>query len=208
MKTIVIGVTGAIGSGKTSAVKHLEELGGKYFGADEISHEIMLKDTEVWKRIVDKFGSKVLNEAGEIDRKKLANIVFFDSEKRKVLEEIMHPKVGEVIKNGLKRLEQQKHPPDVVVIEIPLLVEADMFELVDKVLVITASDYHRLVRTITKGMPAREALARLRSQIGDQERLKHADYAISNDGSIAQLWSQLELLWSELTSCALERKTD
>lgn len=185
----------------------MRELGAEYIGADEVSHEIMSKGTETWGKIVNKFGSDILAESGEIDRKKLANIVFFNESKRLMLEKIIHSEVGEVIKQKIDELRKRELPPDVVVIEIPLLVEAEMFDLVEKVLIITASDYHRLVRKISHGMPAREAIARLKSQIDDDERIKHADFVIQNDGTIAELRSKLEQLWSEMASCIIRRNS-
>lgn len=199
-KSLVIGVTGSIGSGKSVAARYLASLGAAYIDADAVNDSLLKGDHDVWKSVVGKFGGAVLDEENRIDKKKLANVVFFDSEKRSMLEAILHPLIAEHIKTEIDKLTSMEEPPAVIVVEIPLLVEADMLGLVDKVLVVTASDYHKLARTITKGMPARQALARLKSQTDDDERLRYADYAVQNDSSIEALHSELQMLWDELKS--------
>lgn len=193
----VIGLTGGIGSGKSTVSRLLAELGAVIINADEIGHEVFKSGTEAWQEIVDAFGRQILTPGGEIDRAKLGELVFKNPESRLRLNRIMHPRIYQMLKSQIERYRRQG--VDVVVIEVVLLLEVDWSHLADEVWVTIASEDTALRRLADRpGLSKDQARARIRSQMSNEERIRHADVVINNDGDISTLKAKVKELWDKL----------
>lgn len=196
MKTI--GLTGGIGSGKSTVSQILAELGAFVIDADKVGHEIYLPGKEAWQRVTEAFGQDILAPDQTIDRKKLGGIVFSNEEARKKLNSIVHPlmfnDIGRRIKE--KRAEGFTKP---IVVEAAILIEANWLPLVDEVWVVAASKNAVIERVAAqRGLAAKDTEARIASQLADAERLKHASVVIQNDGSIDDLKRRVAEAWKRL----------
>ena len=190
----VIGLTGGIGSGKSTVSQFLAELGAVILDADKIVHEALESDTEIWREVVAAFGRQILTPSGNIDRKKLGEIVFGDSESLSRLNRIMHPRMYTMVKARLEEYREQG--AKAVVLEAPLLIEADWTSLVDEVWVATAHESTVLRRLQERtGLSTPESLARIRSQMPNEERVKHADVIIDTDCDLDELRGKVKELW-------------
>ncbi len=193
----VIGLTGGIGSGKSTVSQFLAELGAVIIDADKIGHEAFKPDTEVWREVVASFGRQIITPSGDIDRKKLGEIVFGNSESLSRLNQIMHPRMYALVKTELEG--HRRQGVDVAVLEAPLLMEAGWAALVDEVWVTVAPESTVLRRLKEySGLSEQQSLARIRSQLSSAEREKHADVVINNDGDLNELKSKVEKLWQAL----------
>jgi len=190
----VIGLTGGIGSGKSTVSQFLAELGAVILDADRVGHEALKPDTEVWRKVVAAFGRQILTPGGDIDRAKLGEIVFGNPESLSRLNQIMHPPMYDMVKAQLEGYRRQG--VDVVVLEAPLLIEAGWTSLVDEVWVTVASEATVLRRLKERiGLSESESLARIRSQLSSAERVKHADVVIDTDCSLDELKARVGELW-------------
>ena len=193
----VIGLTGGIGSGKSTVSQFLAELGAVVLDADKVGHEAFKPDTDAWREVVAAFGRQVLNPRGDIDRKKLGDIVFNNSESLFRLNQIMHPRVFEVVKAKLEDCRQQGVA--VVILEAPLLVEAGWTSLVDEIWVTVASETAVLRRLVEKvGLSQQQSLARIRSQLSSEERAKQADVVLNTDCALDELRARVSEQWQRL----------
>lgn len=193
----VIGLTGGIGSGKSTVSQFLAELGATIIDADAIGHEVFKPETEAWREVVATFGKQIINPDGTINRQKLGTIVFANPEARARLNEIMHPRIYEVVKAQLE--EYRRQGVNGVVLEAPLLVEAGWASLVDELWVTTAPEDTVLKRLRERtGLSAAESRARIRAQLPEEERLKHADVVIDTDCALDELKVRVKELWRGL----------
>ena len=193
----VIGLTGGIGSGKSTVSQFLAELGAVILNADEIGHEAFKPDTEIWRQVVAAFGRQIVTPDGNIDRKKLGNMVFGNAESLSRLNQIMHPRMYDMVKAQLEEYRQQK--TRMVVLEAPLLLEAGWTSLVDEVWVTTAAEATVLKRLKERsGMSQAESLTRIRSQLSSAERVRQADVIINTDCDLDELRSRVKELWQRL----------
>ena len=182
----VIGLTGGIGSGKSAVARFLAELGAVIIDADKVGHEAFKPDTELWREVVAAFGRHILTPEGDIDRGKLGKMVFGSAESLARLNQIMHPRMYYMVKAQLE--EYRRQGIDVVVLEAPLLLEAGWTPLVDEVWVIITPESQVLRRLQERaGLTEPESLARIRSQMSNEARVKHADVVINNDGGLDEL---------------------
>jgi len=197
MRTMkVIGLTGGIGSGKSTVSRYLAELGAVIVDADKVGHDA-LRNPEIRQEIIATFGEQVLTPGGDIDRGRLGKIVFDDAEALGRLNRIMHPRIRDIIKAQLEDYRKQGVP--VVVLEAPLLVEAGWTSTVDEVWVTVAAESTVLKRLTERGgLSEAEFLARIRSQISSAERIKNADVIINNDGSLDELKAKVKEVWGKL----------
>ena len=195
--TKVIGLAGGIGSGKSTVSQCLAELGAVILDADKIGHEAFKPNTEAWHEVVATFGKQILTPSGEVDRKKLGEIVFGNAESLSRLNQIMHPRMVDMIKAQIEEYRQQGI--DVVALEAAVLIEANWTSLVDEVWVTVASEAMVLKRLKQqRGLEEERTLARIRSQLSAEERVKHADVVINNDGSPDELKAKVKELWERL----------
>ena len=193
----VIGLTGGIGSGKSTVSKFLAELGAVIIDADKVGHEALKPDTEVWREVVAAFGRQILTPDGDINREKLGEVVFRNPESLLRLSQIMHPRMYDMVKAQLEGY--RKQGVGVVVFEAPLLIEANWTSLVDEVWVTVASESTVLRRLKEKfGLSEPESLARIHSQLPSEERVKYADVIINTDCALGELRAKVEKLWQGL----------
>ena len=193
----VIGLTGGIGSGKSTVSRFLAELGAVIIDADKVGHEALKPDTELWREVVSAFGRQILTPGGDIDREKLGEIVFSNPDSLLRLNRIMHPRLYAVVKAQLEECRQQGI--EVVVLEAPLLIEAGWTSLVDEIWVTVASEATVLRRLQERtGLSEPESLARIRSQLSSMERVRYADVTIDTDGELDELRARVEKQWREL----------
>ncbi|MBA7667064.1 Dephospho-CoA kinase [subsurface metagenome] len=197
----VIGLTGGIASGKSTVSRFLEELGAVIIDADRVGHEAFKPDTETWREVVAAFGQEVLTTGGEIDRQKLGNIVFGDSQALARLNQIVHPRIYALAKAQIE--EYRRQGVGVVVLEAPLLLEVgrpSLADEVDEVWVTVAPEPIVLKRLEEKtGLSAPQSLARIRSQLASEERVKHADIVIDTDCRLDELRAKVKKLWRRLS---------
>lgn len=193
----VIGLTGGIGSGKTTVADMLREKGAVILSADRLGHQVYRPGTPAWQAVVDAFGRQVLASDGSIDRQKLGAIVFADAEARKRLNAITHPPMREMMRQRLADLASQGTA--VAVLEAALLLDAGWDDLVDEVWVTALPAAVAAQRIAARGaLTYEEALARIRAQLSDEERIKRADVVIDTDCSLAETRRQVEEQWSRL----------
>lgn len=195
--TKVIGLTGGIGSGKSTVARFLKELGAVVIDADKVGHEAYQPNTEAWRETVAAFGKSILTLGGEIDRKKLAEIVFKDPKALSQLNRIMHPRMLDMIKARIE--EYRRQGVKVVVVEAAILIEANWTSIADEVWV-TVVPEARVIERVKKqrGQADEQTLARIRAQLSQEERLKHADVVINNDGNLDELKTQVKKQWERL----------
>ena len=195
---VVIGVTGNIGSGKSTVCRFLAELGAAVIDADKSAQEVYKPHSQAWQKIIDIFGTEVLQPGGEIDRTKLAQLVFSDPKALAQLNEIVHPEAYQVVKERIENY--RRLGTKVVALEAALLIEANWTTLVDKVWLVTASPDAALQRLTTGQKADRdEILARLKSQTPGEKKMKSADEVIYNEGNINALQKKIVELWNKLT---------
>ncbi len=193
----VIGLTGGIGSGKSTVSTLLAGKGAHIIDADKVGHRALEHSLEVKQGVLSAFGPGVLTEAGTIDRKKLGEVVFNDPSALQRLNAIIHPQMYRMMADDIEQ--QRAQGQDVVVLEAAILLEADWTPLVDEVWVCVASD-----RAVTERLRERSNLseeqvkARMRAQLDNGERVKRADVVIANDGTLEDLGRKLDELWERL----------
>lgn len=193
----VIGLTGGIGSGKSTVSRYLRELGAMIIDADKVGHEVFKPETEAWREVVAAFGKQIVASNGTIDREKLGAIVFGNSEARVRLNQIMHPRIHEAVKAQLE--EYQRQGVAVVVLAAPLLLEAGWTSLVDEVWVTIAPEDTVLGRLKKRtGLSESESRARIRSQLPTEERIKQANVVIDTDCDLGELKAKVKELWRRL----------
>jgi dephospho-CoA kinase len=192
----IIGITGGIGSGKSTVAGFLAGLGVAVIDADMVGHEVLEKDSEARRQVIEAFGKQIVAPDGRIDRKKLGSIVFSSPEALSRLNHIMHPRIDELVEASLERYRWQGVA--VVVIEAPLLIEAGWGTKVDQVWVTTAPEAVIFKRLEQSGMSHAEVRARIRSQLSDGERRKHADVVIGTDCSLDELKERVVRIWREM----------
>ncbi|NPA54379.1 MAG: dephospho-CoA kinase [Aquificae bacterium] len=190
-----VGLTGSIGTGKSTVAKIFQELGAYVIDADKIVHQLLKKE-DVKQKIKEAFGN-VFDENGEIDKKKLAGIVFNNLEKKKQLEGILHPLVFQEIQKWLKEIEK-KDPEAVAIAEVPLMIETGSYKNYDKIIVVYAPEELQMERLVKKGMTKEEALRRIKSQMPIEEKIKYADIVIENTESIQKLSKKVEKVYELL----------
>jgi dephospho-CoA kinase len=193
----VIGLTGGIGSGKSTVAQFLAELGAVVIDADKVGHEAFKPATPAWNDVVAAFGKEVIAENGEVDRKKLGAIVFGSPEALQKLNRIMHSRMREMVREQIE--EYRRQGVDVVVLEAPVLIEANWTPLVDEVWVTLASESEVVRRLKEKrGLEEEQILARIHSQISSEERMKHASVVINNDGDLDEMKKKVKELWGRI----------
>jgi dephospho-CoA kinase len=193
----VVGLTGGIGSGKSTVLAMLAARGAEVIDADALVREIQQPGEDAYNEIVEAFGPEVVAPDGSLDRAAIASIVFADPDKRDVLNAITHPKVG---KRFGERLAALGETDKIVVLDIPLLgaSKSGSEKFANAVIVVTASEPVKLDRLELRGMSREDAAARIAAQITDEERLAFADHVLTNDGSIEDLEKQVDELWDKL----------
>jgi len=204
---LVVGVTGGIATGKTTVCNMLKELGAYLIDFDEIARKIVEPGKPAWNQIVDYFGKQVLLKDGNIDRKKLSNIVFSDLEKRKMLESFTHPKIyDEFVKQV--NLIAQKDDNAVIQVAIPLLIELNMQYRFHKIIVVYTSPEIQIERLMKRdGITRQQAENIIKAQLPIDEKVGFADFVINNEGSIEDTKRQVKELWNKLIELQRKQKS-
>jgi len=188
---IIVGLTGSVGTGKSTVTRFFKELGAYIIDWDELAREVVRPHLRAWKEIVEYFGQDFLNEDLTINRQKLAEVVFSNKEKVTKLNQIVHPEVfkeDERITNEIKSLD----PNALIIKDIPLLFELTRPIYVDKIVVVSTSERTQLRRLEEKGMSREDAKSRIKSQLPLEEKIKAADFVINNDGTLEETKRQVE----------------
>lgn len=191
--TVVIGLTGSIGTGKSTIARRLEELGAPIVDADLIAREVVEPGKSAYKEVVAAFGENVLHEDGTLNRAALGSIVFQDEAKRTQLNQIIHP---EIRKEMLRQREEKiAENAACVIMDIPLLFESNLTHFVDKILVVAVDEEKQLSRIVKRDQQGtEEANKRIASQIPVSEKAAQADAVIDNNGPKAASFQQLDYI--------------
>lgn len=194
---LVIGLTGGIGSGKSTFAAFLAERGAQIIDADLLGREALRPGARAWHSVVDTFGDEILVEHSmEIDRKRLAGIVFNDKDKLAALNAIVHPTI---VRGIADRLEKLRDTDEIVVLDAALIVELGLADTVDLVIVVTADvDARRRRLAELRGMAHQDIMARINAQASEDELIAKADIVVRNDGDLFDLAKEADRVWAEL----------
>lgn len=202
----LLGVTGGIASGKTTVARMLEQLGARLIDFDLLSRVVVEPGKPAWRDITACFGEQVLQQDKTLDRKKLAEIIFRDPEKRKKLERVVHPRIYE----EFTRLVKEYAAIDVNIIiqvVVPLLLEAKLQHLFHKILLVYIPEERQIERVMKRDRISREmALNMLRSQFPIEEKRSYADFIVDNSGSLEETKRQVEEVWEKLKKIQKEKR--
>ena len=190
-----VGLTGGIGSGKTSVSDLFKNLGTPVIDTDVIAHDLVNNNEAVLAQISDTFGADVLKPNGELNRKKLAHLVFSKKEHKQSLEKILHPKIESEVLHQIKKLSSSHNPPAYVIVVVPLLIEANYRDLIDRILAVIADEEVRISRVQQRDKRSlSEIRAIISNQVDDSTRLNEADDIIENNSDINVIENQVENL--------------
>lgn len=197
---VVIGLTGGIASGKSTISALLKKMGAKIIDADEIAREIVQPGSPTLLEIEQRFGSELINQDGSLNRKALGEKVFRDSSLVKELNSITHPRIKNLTENIIRDI-YETDPEAIVVIDAPLLLEANMESLVDEIWVAAVDEKIQVKRIMERDrLSATEALARINNQLPLSEKIKKADRVIDTGCS----WHETQLIvknyWTSITN--------
>src|SRR3989344_3759015 len=188
---MIIGITGPIGSGKTTVAKLFSRHWYNRIDADEIGHQIIKKNPIVYKKILQDFGNKILDKNKNIDRKKLGSIVFNDVTKLKKLDSIMHPMIINEIKNKIKKIKMVCGNKTKIIIDAPLLLETEAKNLVDKIIVVK-TDKKMILQRLNKKFSTEKIEKILNAQMPLNKKMKYADFIIDNNKDFKYLEKQVK----------------
>jgi dephospho-CoA kinase len=192
----VLGITGGIGSGKTTASKLFEALGAIVINLDDLAKRLISEGGPLVEPVVAAFGPEVRGADGGVDTSALAAVAFATPESARRLDNIVHPGVYAAAAGAIDMLAELPEPPEIIVVDVPLLAEApEFFDLLDGVLVISANEDVRVERLIARGMGEDDIRARMALQASDAERRSIADWIVENDGDPIDFEAQLVSLF-------------
>jgi dephospho-CoA kinase len=199
-----VGLTGGIATGKSLALAEFEKLGVYSINADRLAHQAIEKGTSAYGEVVREFGEGILDADGRIDRKKLGPIVFADSDRRRKLNAIVHPRVHEAEAQIVQKLvANHRRRPLVIMTDAALLIETGRYKQFDRMVVVFCSPELQLARLMGRdGLDEDEALRRIGSQMPGVEKIKYADYVIETSGTYAQTTSQVRQVYLSLIADA------
>lgn len=199
MKMLMVGLTGGIVSGKSTVSEMFRQLGAQVIDADQIAHTIVSPGEKAWHSIVEYFGKEILLKNQQINRKKLAKIVFADKKKLEMLNSITHPEIMAVINRRICQLKSNYNQDLICIIDAPLLFEANLADRMDKIIVVFINQEEQTKRLLLRdNFTKEEALRRIQSQIPLTSKLSWADYVIDNSFSREQTKKQVEQVWEKL----------
>lgn len=199
---IVIGLTGNIGSGKSTVARRLKDLGAQIIDADQVAREVVQPGTPGLQEIADSFGVEVLDSTGNLDRKKMGSIVFADPQARGKLNNITHPKIKDEIKRQIELCKKENKNgagPRVVVIDIPLLIEVSLDQNANEIWVVKVDQDKQIERLAQRdGLTPMESLRRIAAQLPQDEKLKFATRVIDNSGDKNETIKQVDRHWEDM----------
>lgn len=195
----LIGLTGSIASGKSTVSKMLRELGAYIVDIDKISHEITRPGEPAWKEIIETFGTAVTEEDGQINRKRLGQIIFADAKAREKLEYITHPRIEAAATAAIAGAGELGY--NIVVLDVPLLIEVGWHTRVNAVWVVYVDEKTQVVRLMMRDDSTYgDAMSRIKAQLSIDEKLKYADVVINNNKTIDNTAAQVLKAWQEVNA--------
>jgi dephospho-CoA kinase len=203
----LVGLTGGIGSGKSTVARELAERGCEIVDADAIAREVVAEGEPALEELVARFGSGILAEDGTLDRAALASLAFADDDARHDLDRITHPRIAARMAERIAQLGTARGaaPDQLVVVDHPLLVETGQAGRFDAVLVVLADEDRRVRRLVERGLTEQDARARLAAQTSDAGRRAAATHVIVNDGTLAELTAAVDDVHRRLLDAARRR---
>ncbi len=187
-RPLLVGLTGGIGSGKSTVAKIFESLGIPVFNSDTAAKNIINNDAEVVSQVISQFGE--MYQDGKLNAEKMAQIVFNDKEALEKLNNIIHPKVRRYFE---KWVSEHSDAP-VLIKEAAILIESDAYRLMDKIILVVASEKERIARVVKRDNVSTENVKeRIQSQLSDEEKQRYADFSINNDGKQMLIPQVLEI---------------
>jgi len=206
--TLVIGLTGGIGSGKTTVGNIFESFGAKLIRADEVAKKVIDSDPQIKKKIIKYYGNKIYRSNGKLDRFAMANIIFTDRTKLRKLNDIVHPSVIKIIDNEIRAL-QHICRYSLVFVEAALIFEADVESMFDFIIVVHATQVHRINRIISRDRIKRvDVKNRFEAQIPQSKKVQNADFIIRNNGDLKSLKKKCKFIFDLLlTSSHIPMRT-
>jgi dephospho-CoA kinase len=196
---LLVGLTGGIGSGKSTVARFLGDHGAVIVDADVFARDAVRAGSDAFEAVVRRFGDQVVGPDGELDRPKLASIVFADRAALADLEAIVHPEVRRMIAD---RIQAELDTDHVVVLVNPLLIEMGAHRDCDVVVVISADPETQVARTVARGMDEADVRARLAAQLPIEERARAADVLLDNEDTLERLEAEVAVLWASLAARA------
>jgi dephospho-CoA kinase len=193
---LTVGLTGGIGSGKSTVARLLAERGAVIIDADALARDAIAAGTSGFATVRERFGDAVLTQDGDIDRAELARVVFTDDDARRDLEAIVHPEVRLRIAQVIA---EHAGTDDVVVLDSPLLIETGAHRDVAVVVVVSTQPSKQIERLVARGMDEADARSRLATQLPLEDKEALADVVLDNEGSVEDLEAQVDRLWSKLS---------
>jgi dephospho-CoA kinase len=190
---LIVALTGGIGAGKSQVAKYFHQLGSYVFDADLLARAAIERGSAGFDEVVTTFGDEVLKD-GDIDRRKLGEIIFADPTAKAKLESIVHPEVQRLFEEAKKTL-----PADAIVIyEIPLLAESNSRSRFDYAITVESDEQTRTSRLKERGLASHEIVGRMAAQASREERISHCDLVIENQGDEDELLRQVEEIWQSV----------
>ncbi len=194
---LIVGLTGGIASGKSTAAAMLARKGAIHLNADCLARKAVEQGQPAWEDIVNWLGKDYLQEDGALHRKNIAALVFADEKSRKKLNSIVHPRVRQLFQKKSEDF-KRNNPDKIQIWEVPLLFEANMEELVDVTVVVASSRETQVKRLMERdGLSNNEAVQRIQAQLHLEEKIKRADYVLYNDEAETALQKQVDSLWNK-----------
>jgi dephospho-CoA kinase len=194
---LLVGLTGGIGSGKSTVAGLLEQRGAVLVDADVFAREAVRAGTPAFDAVRRRFGDEIVGDDGELDRAALASIVFADRSALDDLEAIVHPEVRRMVADTLQAELDTDH---VVVLVNPLLIEMGAHRDCDVVVVVSATRETQVRRSMARGMDEADVRSRIAQQLSLEERARLADVILDNEGSLEQLTEEVDVLWRDLAA--------
>ncbi len=203
---VIVGLTGGIGSGKSTVVRMFEDEGAHVIDFDHLARLVVEPDKPAWRDIIDYFGPEILSSDRTLNRSALAEIVFSDNKSRKTLEGFTHPRIFKERDTLIKAI-KRKDPFSIVIIDFPLLFELDLNKRFDKVILVYVPRAVQLRRLIKRdGIVKEEVEKRLDAQLPIEEKRSLSDYIIDNEGSLNDTRDQVRKVIHELRELAKKKK--
>lgn len=197
---LLVGLTGGIGSGKSTVARMLRSRGAVVLDADMLARDAVERGTAGFEKVIARFGDAVISPDGTLDRASLASTVFADESARADLESIVHPEVRRAIAEAVA---MRADTDEVIVVDSPLLIETGAHEGFPVVIVVTAPAQERVARLQARGMVRDDIRARMAAQMPLEDKVAYADVVLDNGGSEPDLEGQVERLWADLRDRAL-----
>ena len=194
----VIGLTGSIGSGKSTVAGLFKELGAEVIDADQVSRQVVEPGSETLSQLTSEFGHQILNPDGTLNRALVAEIVFGSDEKRQLLNSIIHPAIYNKIVNLIE--EYRDKGCGLVVLEAALMLEkGGLLKLTDHLVVVSIDEETQLKRLEQRGgLTTEQMKARIKTQLANDEKIKHADFVIDNSGNLENTRTQVSGIWNKI----------